>query len=240
MNVKQKRRYDMFTRVDRFGIEHARAFPRGSIGRQLFATLREPLARLPNEFAAQALGLNRAREGTADKAAARTSLYAALGAINRTARALAIDRPGLRGKFRLPSRESDEALVAAARAFAGNAQRWAPIFIAYGLRTGFVEELRAVVARFEHAIAYRAEGRRAHVTARAAIDARLADLFVIVRRLDAVVVNVLGEDAAALEMWRRARKIARRRASKDRPRRGMKARLTVIQPHHAEMGGVPQ
>jgi hypothetical protein len=237
MNVKQKRRYDMIARVDRFGIAHAGAFPHGSVGRQLFAALRESLARLPNECAAQAAGRNRAREGTANKAAARESLYAALSSINRTARALAIDRPGLRGKFRLPSQESDEALVAAARAFAGDAKRWAPVFVAYGLRAGFVDGLHAAVTRFEHAIAERAAGRRAHVAARAGIDAALADSFVTVRRLDAVVFNVLGDDVAALEGWRRARRVVWRRTSKDRRPRRPKARLTVIQPDHAEMRG---
>lgn len=229
MNVKQKRRYDMFTRVDCFGIAHAPAFPSGSVGRQLFDALHESLDGLSHESGAQALGRKQARAGTVNKATARHSLFAALVAINRTARALAIDRPGLRGKFRLPSRESDEALVSAARAFAGDAPRWAPIFVAYGLRAGFVDDLRAVLARFERAVADRSTGRRAHITARAGIEAGLAHSFVIVRRLDAVVVNVLGEDVAVLESWRRARRIARRRLSKDRPSRRTKARSTVIQ-----------
>jgi hypothetical protein len=237
MTVKQKCRYDMLTRVNRFGVAHAAAFQAASVGAQLFAALRESLVRLPNEFGAQANGYGRAREAMANKLAARESLYAALCALNRTARALAIDRPGLRGKFRLPSRDSDEALVAAARMCAGDAKRWTPIFVAYGLRAGFVDDLRAGIARFERAIADRTASRRAHVTARAGIEATLADSCATVRRLDAVVPNVLADDGAALGAWRRARRIAWRRPSKDRPARRTKARPTVIQPQNEKDTG---
>jgi hypothetical protein len=224
----------MFSRVNRFGSAHARAFPRGSVGYQLFAGLRESLSRLMGEYVAQDAGRSKASAGTAHKTAARKSLYAALVAMNRTARALAIDRPGLRGKFRLPTRDNDDALVAAARAFAADAQRFASIFVAYGLRAGFADDLRAAVARFEQAIAERAAGRRAHAMARAGIEAILADSFVAIRRLDAVVVNVLGEDVAALGAWRRARRMPRWRPSKDRRPRRAGARPTVIQPDDAD------
>jgi len=237
MTVKQKCRYDMFTRVNRFGVAHATAFPPASVGAQLLAALRESLSRLSNEFAAQADGYGRARDATTNKVTARASLYAALFALNRTARALAIDRPGLRGKFRLPSKDSDEALVAAGRTFAGDAQRWAPIFVAFGLRAGFVDDLRAAIVRFEHAITERTASRRAHVTARAGIEATIANSFATVRRLDAVVVNVLVDDVAAIGAWRRARRIAWRRPSKDRPARRTKAAPTVIQRQHEKDTG---
>ena len=230
MNVKQRRRYDMLSRVDRFGADHARAFPPGTVGFRLFAALHQSLVKLLEASSAQATGRSQARAGTANKARARTSLFAALCAINRTARALAIDRPGLRGKFRLPSQESDEALLVAARAFVGDAQRWAPVFISYGLRAGFVDDLRAAVTRFEQAVASRAAARKAHMTARAGIDAGLAHSFVIVRHLDAVVVNVSGGNLAVLKAWRRARRLAPQRPSKGRHPRRTKARLTVIQP----------
>jgi hypothetical protein len=234
LTIKQRRRYDLFMRVDRFGRAHARAFPGGSVGCQLFAGLHESLSRLWGEFVAQAAGRSNARDGTANKTAARKSLYAALLAMNRTARALAIDQPGLRGKFRLPTQDSDAALVAAARRFAGDAKRWAPIFVAYGLPAGFADDLRAAVARFEQAIAERTASRRAHVMARAGIEAILADSFATIRRLDAIVVNVLGQDIAALGAWRRARRMPRRRPSKDRRPRRSGARPTVIQPHDAD------
>lgn len=239
MNVKQRRRFDMFARVDRFGIAHGDAFPRNSAGRQLFNMLRDILARLSEHSVVQASGHRQEQIGTAAKTSARESLYAAMCAISRTARALAINRPGFRGKFRLPSRESDQALIASARVFAGNARRLSSGFVAYGLRSGFVGDLSGAIARFEHAIAHRDANRRAHATARTGIDAALVKASSIVRQLDAVVFNVMGEDAVALENWRRARRLARLRTPNDRRPRRARARLTVIQPQHEKVVQTP-
>jgi hypothetical protein len=217
MNVKQRIRLEMFQRVDGFGIAHASAFHPSTAGRHLFDELQRTLAVLPNEDSAQVSGRRRAREGTAARLAARQALKAALEAISRTARALAVERPGFRRKFRLPSGEADDALLVAARAFAGDARKLMRYFVAYGLPDSFVDDLCGAVARVERAIADRAAGRRAHIAAYAGLNAALARAFSIVRQLDAVVLNVLGTDAAALRAWRRARRVPRRR-SKDRRR----------------------
>src|SRR5215813_11746660 len=59
----------------------------------------------------------------------------------------------------------------------------AHVFVPYGLRAGFIDDLRGAVTRFEQSVANRLEARRTHVTARAAIDAGLTRSFVIVRHL---------------------------------------------------------
>lgn len=211
MNVKQIRQADMLESVSRFGFTYADAFRPPSAGGQLFAALREALNELLHQETAQDSGRSQAREGTLEKKAARESLRTAIVAISRTARALAVERPGFKRKFRLPLGEADHVLLAAARAFAGDARRLASHFVAYGLRDGFVDDLLSSAARFELAIASRAEGRRGHIAARAALNAALARAFSIVRRLDAVVTNVLADAVAPLEEWRRARRVVRRR-----------------------------
>ena len=237
MNVKQTRRSDMLKRVHRFGIEYSDTFPLRSTGRQLFDAVRETLAQLPHQDVTHMTGRNQARAGTADKNAARESLRAALAAVNRTARAVAIERPGFSRRFRLPSREGDRALLAAARATAAAARTLKHRFVAYGLRASFVDDLHGAIARFEQAVARRAAGRRVHIGARASLDAALMRAFSMVRRLDAIVVNVLGEDTVAMKQWRQARRVARRRASKARRSRHATAKLTVIKPDHAQEAG---
>jgi len=236
MNVKQLRQADMLESVSRFGFTYADAFRPPSAGGQLFAALREALNELLHQETAQDSGRSQAREGTLEKKAARESLRTAVVAISRTARALAVERPGFKRKFQLPVGEADHVLLAAARAFAGDARRLASHFVAYGLRDGFVDDLLSSAARFEHAIASRAEGRRGHIVARAALNAALARAFSIVQRLDAVVVNVLAQNTVAMKAWRRARRVARRRRTPRarRPARRAVAQLIVIQPTDAE------
>jgi len=208
MSIKQRRLFEMLNRVDHFGRAHTDVFPPGSIGGQLFKALRDALTGLTMRYLGRASRRNQARDGFANDGAARDELQARLRALCRTARSLAIGAPEGKRPFRLPRRGGDEGLITAARAMAADARRSKGRFAAYGLH---LDDLDRAIAAFERACADRVERRRARGAASKDLEAALARAFSIVRRLDAVVTNVLADAVPPLEEWRRARRIVRRR-----------------------------
>ncbi|MBI3399836.1 MAG: sigma 54-interacting transcriptional regulator [Acidobacteria bacterium] len=161
------------------------------------------------EAATQVSGRSAAREASSSKAAARAALRGALRAISRTARALALDTPGLDNKFRLPFTYGSQALLNAGRAFAQDARPLAAEFVAHSLPPTFLKDLDTDIQRFEAAIREHAAGIGAHVAARAAIDAAIEGGLTAIQRLDAIVLNRLRDDPAMLAVWERARHVER-------------------------------
>jgi hypothetical protein len=208
MSIKQQRLFEMLNRVDHFGHAHTDVFPPRSTGGQLFKALRDALTGLTMRYIGGASRGNQARDGFANDGAVRDELQARLRALCRTARSLAIGAPEGKRPFRLPRRGGDEGLIVAARAMAADARRSKGRFAAYGLH---LDDLDRAIAVFERACAERAERRRARVAASKDMAAALARAFSIVRRLDAVVTNVLADAVPPLEEWRRARRVVRRR-----------------------------
>jgi hypothetical protein len=109
MNIKQRRRYEMLGRVHAFGAAHAVDFPAGTLGRHLFTVVGDCVRDAERSAMGQLSG--QCRSATASKAAARKALWQSLDAIRRTARALALDIPGLDQRFRLPRGNGDRRLL---------------------------------------------------------------------------------------------------------------------------------
>ena len=149
-----------------------------------------------------------AREGVTSKAMGRRALRSRLEKVSHTARALAVDTPGLEDKFRLPEAPSDQALLATARAFADEASALATAFVAHELPANFLVTLTEAIETFETAIHDRASGKGAHIAARAGITAALQSGLAAVRKLDAIVPNKLEGDPVALAAWENARHVA--------------------------------
>lgn len=207
MNSLYIRRYEMLTRVRDFGAAHQPMFGTDSLGGQAFATVGEAVTSLSRYAAQQMSGRGSTREGATSKAVAREALRDDLDAIIRTARALALDTPGLEDKFRPPRGNGDQVLLNAARAFARDAEPIAAQFIEYGMPDDFLADLTADIQSFEDAIRDQGAGRDINVAAAAAMEASMEAGLTAVRRLDAIVPNTLRADATALAVWERARRV---------------------------------
>jgi hypothetical protein len=138
---------------------------------------------------------------------AREALRDDLDAIVRTARAMALDMPGLDDKFRTPRETSDQAVLNAARAFARDAAPLAGDFIQYDMPEDFLADLEKSISDFEEAIRDHEAGKDTHVAATAGIEAAIDAGLDAVRRLDAIVPNRLRNDPATLALWERARRV---------------------------------
>jgi hypothetical protein len=217
MNGVDTRRYEMLVRVRDFGATYADRFPPSSLGGQAFATVKAAVDALSQHAASLMSGRGTAREGTTSKAVAREALRDDLDAITRTARALALDTPGVDDKFRPPRGSGDQTLLNAARAFARDAAPLVPQFLAHDMPPDFLEDLDKDMTEFENAIRDREMGKDMNVAARASIDSAMEAGIDAVRRLDAVVPNRLRDDGAAVAVWERARRIEYRRGRADTP-----------------------
>ncbi|MBI3493147.1 MAG: hypothetical protein HY047_15415 [Acidobacteria bacterium] len=207
MDTMETRRYEMLIRVRDFGAAHPDLFPAGSLGRKMFAATATAVEELGQQAATQVSGRGAAREGSSSKAAARAALRGALGAISRTAHALALDTPGLDNKFRLPFTHAGQALLNVGRAFVQDARPLSAEFVAHGLPTTFLRDLEANIQRFDAAIRDHAEGIGTRIAARTAIDAAIGAGLTAIQRLDAIVVNRLRDDPATFAAWERARRV---------------------------------
>ena len=211
MTGKTIRRYQMLVRVSRFGMERAAAFLPHTIGARAFADVEAAAGALERHGLAQASA--RVPANVHPKEDARGRLRGALRAIGRTARALAIESPGLERRFRVPKSNGDQALLAAARAVVREASEMANAFVEHGLAPTFLDDLTAAIDALERAGNDYDAVKRAGVAASAGVDAILAQTVAPVLRLDVIVNNVFRDDTPTLAVWRQARRVGQGRRS---------------------------
>jgi hypothetical protein len=204
------KRYEMLKRVREFGDAQISAFADGSLGKELFGVVTQVVTALESQGANQISGLGAAQSSTATKASIREDLRDLLTAINRTARVLAFETPGLESKFRFPRDASDQTLLTAARAFAADAAPLKEGFIKHEMPADFVEQLNMQINAFEEAIKKQSAAVNTHVSAKVAIDDNIARGLQTVRQLDVIVRNKFNGDPAVLAAWARASHVARR------------------------------
>lgn len=207
MNSSINRMHEMFVRVLGFAGARAEAFLAGSLGAEMVAELRRVVEELTGAATSQTSGLSSVQRATAERTAARERLRASMKAITHTARAMALDMPGLETKFRLPRGGSDSALLQIARAFAADALPLKDQFLRHAMLATFIEDFEEDIADLERAVGEQNTGRGAHVTATATVESGAERGMHAVRKLDAIVRNTYRNDAATLAAWESARHV---------------------------------
>jgi hypothetical protein len=211
MRIIDIRRYEMLARVRDFGNAHGDLFRESSLAAKHFATVAAAVKELSGHAA---MRMSAAREGKSNKATAREALIGSLETIGRTARTIAEDTPGLEDKFHLPDQRTDQALLTAGRVFANDAEPFRSTFVAHAMPKAFVDDLHALVDRFEQAIHDREAGKDDHATARANIEAAMSSGTAAVYKLDAIIANQLHGDPGSMAAWRRDRRVSYPRSKK--------------------------
>ena len=204
MDTNQMKQYEMLVRVNQFGETHGDVFRKTIQARQHFADVTAAV----KELSGHAVDKMRATdEGKSNKAMARRALASRLRTIGRTARLIEADNPGMEDKFKYPKPQSDQALIAAGRLFAQDAEAFAGAFVAQVMPKTFIADLEKLVEQFEQAIQERDANREAHAAARMRIAALLRSGTVAVRKLDAMMSTHEFGDVDIVELWRRERKV---------------------------------
>ena len=155
----------MLKRVNQFGATYAADFPETGLGTQLFQRVAQTVAALETLSVSHVSELGAARSGVTTKAAARQTLEEAMLAIQRRARSLVYDLPGLTGKFPPPRGLSDQALLTTARAYAQAVQPHQTRFVQHALAADFHAQLLQHITLFAAAVQEKQPAVNAHRTA---------------------------------------------------------------------------
>lgn len=207
MNSSINRMHQMFVRVLGFADARPEAFPAGSLGAEMVAELKRVVEELTEAATSQTSGLSSVQRATAERTVARERLRASMRAISNTARAMALDTPGLETKFRLPRGGSDPALLQIARAFAADAPPLKDKFLRLAMPASFLEDFEQDIADLERTVGEQNSGRGTHVTATATVESAAERGMNAVRKLDVIVRNTYRNDAATLAAWESARHV---------------------------------
>lgn len=215
MNDQVRNYYNTFVRVRDFGAENAADFPAGSAGAVNFAAIAAAVDEIEASGATQASGAT--RESTVNKSVALAELLADIRAVNRTARAIAVDNPAVGELFRMPRGSSEQNLLAAARAFVTDAAPLESQFTNYGLPTDFLADLQADIASVEQSVTGKSAAIDNRVGATASIGATVEAALNALRRLRAIVANKYRDDPKKLAAWTSASHVERAPKKKPTP-----------------------
>ncbi len=206
MRGRDRRRYEMLTRVRTFGATHGQLFPTTSPAHDAFGAVAGEIDHLIALDVAERSASQASR--AARKAAARQVLAGTLIRAGLTACVLARTNAQLDARIppRLPT--DDQLLLTLARQFASRAAPYAAQFAVHGVP---IAEIEAAVNAFEEALQQRGIGHDGRVKARAERESAFARAIDAVAMLDVAVVNYLGNDPGALAVWKHDRKIGQPR-----------------------------
>jgi hypothetical protein len=209
MTDDDTRRYEMFLRVRQHGTDEATSLAANTFVTSLFNDLSQIVTELETHAGAQSTGLTSARQSTRSISVARDELERDSQAISRTARAIALNAPGIEEKFRLQSKLKDQDLLTFARRVATEALPLKAEFTKRGLSANFLEDLNEDIEAFEEALMQRTQDTATHINATTTIDDLIERGMRIVRELDAIMRNLYEDNPGKLAAWLSASRVER-------------------------------
>lgn len=201
MNDNDRRRLEMFERVNKFGVDNAADFPNGTIANTLFKSLVTITAQVHADSGGQQSGFSEAAQQYEIKETAREDLRDAMSQITRTARSMEYAFDGIWNKFKWDRSMNDENLLAKARAFVIEATPYQADFVAYGMPATFITDLTALADALEASFTSAAGAVAEHVAATAAAAANVSAGMDIVRQLTGIVKNKYVNNPGLLAAW---------------------------------------
>jgi hypothetical protein len=206
MNANTIRKLDMMKRIIRFILENiiTPAIPRLTAASTKVTNV---ITALETAAQNQVAGSGQSEGGVDLRAIKAFELREYLKNVNRTARALETDHPGISPTFRLPESGSYPALIARTQAIIAAATPLQADFVDAGLPGTFLTELAALLTAFQNATNQKHDGGITQVLGTAALNAK-ANLGVkAARDCDACVRNHFRNNPEMLAAWKHARRI---------------------------------
>jgi hypothetical protein len=209
MNDKETFQCEMVLRVDQLcSVDQAGDFTNQTNAGKFAQLIHTIVPKLNEQIGKQAAARRLAQASTDSKDAARQLLRALVEQMRDTARGMDADAPGTSTLFKLTSR-TDEALLAAARAFQINAQPLEAEFIRNEMPADFLAQLQQYLAAFEQASAAQSTHLAEQVAATTALRTLLAEALRAVKQLHPIVRNKYRKDSGKLAAWRNVSRVER-------------------------------
>jgi hypothetical protein len=203
MDAKTRRTLEMATRALNFSRAHPDQSP-GYVA--ALSRLEASLTRAEQLVIQQRDGFSEVRAATAQKRELRRRIRRTqLLHLSRVAEAAGEERPELAQKFVLaPEATPYLAFRAAARGIAIEAQNEKELLVKHGLLEPVLESLTQALEQFDRAVERGTDGRRAHVGARAELDAIADEVGQVVRLMDGLNRYRFANDPESLAAWESA------------------------------------
>ena len=208
MNITIKNTLDMLKRVSRFNQDYpiTPALPRATAAATEVETIITALEAADQKKTG---GANHATGGVDLRKTYALDLKSFLKEVNRTARTLESEHPGIRPTFRLPKSSSYPALIASARSIIEAATPLTVAFEAAGMPATFLADLQALLTAFEGATAQKHNGRITRVMSTAALRAKASLGIIAADKLGACMRNHYRLQPEMIAAWNHARRIER-------------------------------
>lgn len=208
MNAKQRRQYEMFLRLRRFGNDHQELFSESPVALQAFESLNAAINELT---ATDLMKMSASASARADRQKrTRATLIEVLTKVSQLARVLQA-RGQTMPVFQLPASRSDQQLLSTARQFAHDGAPFEAEFAAHGVGTKLIAD---TAAAFETAVSNRGTKRTDAMAARGRIRELLAAAFLDVRQLDLIVNSALAGHTAIRDVWTQIRHVLEARGAR--------------------------
>jgi hypothetical protein len=217
MNLYQRRRYEMFLRVQEFILARISGFPAASFAGAIFVGLQATIAAIAGLSGEQLSNIGGKGMAHDIRDAARDKLYVMLQDISGYARSLSFVVNGLENKFRIGDNRSDQSLIALGRAFIKDALIYKAQFLEAKLDEDFIEKLIAATDALEQAVAQLGSAEQAKIGSTASFAPHITAGMIACRRLDPIIKRMYRNSAADKAAWTSARHVERSAPNEDEP-----------------------
>jgi hypothetical protein len=204
MHIDIRRKLDMAGRARDFCRTHPGQNPGHTAAIQ---RLEELLARAEALAQQQVAGRLAVSNAVMNKEHLRQEIHETLGLLTVLSHVAAREKPDLAVIARPRTKLSHLAYLTRARVMADTCATHRALLARYGMPDDLLTHLGVALDGFEQALQEKHAGRAAHVGARAELEAVMADIMVVVGRLDALNQYHFRNDAEALAAWKSARDV---------------------------------
>ena len=201
MNRHNVENYKMLIRVADFATKNVGLLPKSSPGSEIQKALAKSVRELDELSSARISAESAMRSGRKDRGIARNALRALLSQASRTARA--VNSEALRPADKMTT---DHALITAGRAFTADIEPIKKEFLVYGISP---ENVVNAVQVLESAIRDHSAAKAKRSAAIRTFDEKVEAAMGLMRRFEALVVNILAKDTSVMTEWKAARTIGR-------------------------------
>ena len=202
MTILLKLFLEMLERVVVFGDKHPQYFPQGSASAELIRQIEAASQKLAEELLSQRS--RSMKSATRERTKARQTLRNQILALTRTARVLQME------EFWMPRDNSDRAMIQFGKLFAANAVPLRQGFVDANMPPDFIEQMNGAAETLEKAVKESSFCRGTSRGVSTAVDRTRKEANTAVKRLDALMRNLLQTDPAALDIWASASRIEKR------------------------------
>jgi len=192
--------YKMLTRVADFASTNVGLFAGSTAAVEVQTSLKTVMGELARLSSARIAAESTLRSARNERDIARGVMKELLAKADQTARALHCQQ------FRSPGKPTDHALIDGGRAFESEIEPVKAQFVAYGFTPG---DVTAAVKPLEIAVLAYAAARAKRSAAIREFNLKMEAAIECLRRLDALVVNTLADNSAAMAEWTMARSVSR-------------------------------